>query len=312
MLCLSVNKCQNCRKYIVYSKLAIFIVIEQTKMKNDLKYLCFFLFTAPAFLFGQEIPQIDWNELQKTQPWKASEQWEPVPEKVVPGQFNLPPSDAIVLFDGTNTDQWRKSSLNYGANMEQFEAIIKHRNEDNLGEMEAAGWEVKDGAMVVVPGTGAIETKQGFGDIQLHIEWLSPTDPGKKDQMYSNSGVFLMSMYEIQVLNSYENETYPNGQAGAIYKQHIPLVNASKPSGEWQSYDIVFNAPRFNDNGTVKKKATMTAFHNGVLIQNNVELEGPAIYIGKPYYVKHKDKLPLLLQDHGDRVRFRNIWVREI
>lgn len=239
---------------------------------------------------------------------KETEVWEPVPEKVY--TVKGVPSDAIVLFDGSDLDQWRKSALGYGGSMPQVKEIISKYG--TVKEYQPAGWEVKDGAMIVVPGAGAIETKQAFGDCQLHIEWLSPVDPGKESQGYSNSGIFLMSNYEIQVLNSYENVTYPNGQAGAMYKQSIPLVNASRPPGEWQEYDIVFMAPRWNEDGSLKSPATITAFHNGVLIQNHYELKGPCIYIGEPYYVKHPDKLPLILQDHGDKVRFRNIWIREL
>lgn len=241
---------------------------------------------------------------------KATEVWEPVPEKVTPGQFTSAPSDAIILFDGTSLEQWHRPKYGYGGKMEDVIEILDAKV--NKPEFSDPEWTVKDGALIVKPGGGPIETKMPFGDIQLHIEWLSPEDPGKKDQQYSNSGVFLMGMYEIQVLNSYENKTYPNGQAGAMYKQHIPLVNASRPPGEWQSYDIVFNAPQFDKEGKVTKPATITAFHNGVLIQNNTELLGPCIYIGKPYYVAHPEKMPLLLQDHGDKVRFRNIWVREL
>lgn len=257
-----------------------------------------------------EVLQLDWDELNKTEPFKLTEQWEPVPEKVTPGDMTAAPSDAIVLFNGKDLDKWHHPEHGYGARMDQVESILKARlNAQNYSDAE---WTVKDRAMIVKPGTGALETKQNFGDIQLHIEWLSPHDPGKEDQFYSNSGIFFMGLYEIQVLNSYENSTYANGQAGAIYKQHIPLVNASRPPGEWQAYDIVFNAPEFNEAGEMRKPARMTAFHNGVLIQNNVELEGPCVYIGKAHYIPHPEKMPLLLQDHGDLVRFRNIWVREL
>lgn len=267
-------------------------------------------FSLLIALNAQTVPEVDWEELGKTQPWKATEQWEPVPPKVTPGIYAAPPSDAIILFDGKDLSQWHKPKYDYGVNMETVEAIINVKT--NFPEHSAPEWQVKDGTMIVEPGTGAIETKQAFGDVQLHIEWLAPVDPGKKDQGYSNSGVFFMGLYEVQVLNSYENETYPNGQAGAVYKQHIPLVNASRPPGEWQAYDMVFTAPRFNEDGTLKSPAYLTAFHNGVLIQNHVELKGPAIYIGKPSYVPHPEKMPILLQDHGNRVRFRNIWIREL
>ncbi len=283
--------------------------------------LCSILLSLLAFdgivllsnLTAQEVPQINWAELAKTEPWKASEKWSPVPEKVVPGNYTAPPSDAIVLFDGNDLSKWRKPRYDYGARMDQVEAIVKLKSQDLENDLRSdAAWLVKDGAMIVVPGTGAIETVQAFGSVQLHIEWLAPADTGKSGQAYSNSGIFLMGLYEIQVLNSYENETYPNGQAGSFYKQHIPLVNASRPPGEWQSYDIVFNAPEFGEGGDMVKPATATVFHNGVLIQNNVSLLGPCIFIGEPYYVQHPSKMPLLLQDHSDAVRFRNIWIREL
>jgi len=257
-----------------------------------------------------EVLQLDWDELSKTQPFKLTEQWEPVPAKVTPGYFTTPPSDAVVLFNGTDLSAWHHPEHGYGARMDQVESILNARTK--APKYTEAQWIVKDGAMIVKPGSGDLETKQNFGDMQLHIEWLSPYDPGKEDQYYSNSGIFFMGLYEIQELNSYENPTYSNGQAGALYKQHIPLVNASRPPGEWQSYDIVFNAPRFDASGDLTKPASVTAFHNGVLIQNNAELEGPCVFIGKSHYIPHADKLPLILQDHGDKVRFRNIWVREL
>ena len=276
-----------------------------------MKYLAIFILTLSQFnsLFAQEIPEIDWGALQSTKPWALTEEWEPVPPKVTPGRMGSAPSDAIVLFDGTNLEAWHKPKYSYGARMDVATAMIKAR-ENN--EFTDPGWTVKDGALIVKPGAGPIETKQAFGDCQLHIEWLSPEDPGKEGQGYSNSGIFLMTQYEIQVLNSYENKTYSNGQAGSMYKQSIPLVNASRPPGEWQAYDILFKAPQFNEDGSVKKPATITAFHNGVLIQDNFELQGPCIFIGKPHYVQHPEKMPLLLQDHGDKVRFRNIWIREL
>ncbi len=260
--------------------------------------------------FAQEVKPVDWEELRKTEPWKKTEVWEPVPEKVVPGYWTAPPSDAIVLFGGKDLSHWHKPKYAYGVSMDNVQDILNAKV--NNPTHTAPEWTVKDGALVVKPGGGAIETKQAFGDVQLHLEWLSPTDPGKEGQAYSNSGVFLMGLYEVQILNSYENKTYPNGQAGSIYKQSIPMVNASRPPGEWQSYDIVFMAPRFDDAGNLEKPAYITVFHNGVLIQNNFELKGPAIYIGEPSYIPHPEKLPLLLQDHGDKVRFRNIWIREL
>lgn len=242
---------------------------------------------------------------------EQTEVWKPVPEKVTPGQMGEAPSDAIILFNGEDLSAWQKTQF-------KGEPTTAEGVEEMLGKWdsdfnhEAAQWNVQDGNLVVNPGSGAIETKQNFRDFQLHIEWMAPVDEGKEGQGYSNSGIFLMSLYEMQVLNSNGNTTYPNGQAGSIYKQHIPLVNASRPAGEWQSYDIVFTAPVFAANGRVEYPARVTAFHNGVLIQNNVELRGPTVYIGNPRYVEHPDKMPLRLQDHGNPVRYRNIWIRPL
>lgn len=211
-----------------------------------------------------------------------------VPE-VTPGEMNAPPSDAIVLFDGKNFAEWKKASKD-----------------------SVPGWKIENGEMVVVPKKGGIATRKSFGDIQLHIEWLSPVMKGETGQGYGNSGIFLMSKYELQVLNSHGNETYSNGQAGSIYKQHAPLVNASKPPGTWQEYDIIFIAPKFSDKGTLITPARITVLHNGVLIQNNVTIQGGTAFKGLPKYAKHPDKMPLMLQDHTDPVRFRNIWVREL
>ncbi len=214
--------------------------------------------------------------------------WEPVPEVITPGDGTAPPSDAIVLFDGTSLDSWISDSG------------------------KAPEWTIDNGAMTVKPGTGGISTKQGFGDVQLHIEWRAPEVVKGDGQGRGNSGVFLMGLYEVQVLDCYENETYPNGQAASIYKQHIPLVNACREPGQWQTYDIIFTAPRFSENGRVTHPARVTVIHNGVLVQNNVELWGTTEFIGLPTYKAHDDKLPISLQDHGDLVSFRNIWIREL
>ncbi len=164
----------------------------------------------------------------------------------------------------------------------------------------------------MVPKSGSIQTKQSFGDCQLHIEWRTPEIVEGKGQGRGNSGIFLMGKYEIQVLDSYNNLTYPNGQAGSIYKQHIPLVNASRAPGEWQSYDIIFTAPVFIDDGGVRKPARVTVFQNGVLIQNHVKILGETVFIGAPGYEPHAEKLPLSLQDHNNPVSYRNIWIREL
>ncbi len=227
-----------------------------------------------------------------------TEVWEPVPKLVTPGKVDAaPPSDAIVLFDGTNLNEW-----------------VSQRDKS------AAGWTVTNGVLTVNKQAGNIETKRSFKNYQLHIEWMVP--PGMKEtgQSRGNSGVFLASTgsgdagYELQVLDSYENKTYSNGQAGSIYKQFIPLVNASRKPGEWQVYEVIWIAPTFNADGSVKTPAYVTAFHNGALIQNHVALEGETVYIGKPAY-KAYDRAPIKLQSHGDPsppLSFRNIWLREL
>jgi hypothetical protein len=164
--------------------------------------------------------------------------------------------------------------------------------------------------MTVVARAGNIKTKQKFGDCQLHIEWRSPTEIKGEGQGRGNSGIFLMEKYELQVLDSYESKTYVNGQAGSIYKQLPPLVNATRAPGEWQTYDVIFTAPRFYENGQVKSQATITVFHNGVLVQNNSTIWGSTQYIGIANYEKHDDKASIVLQDHGNPVSYRNIWIR--
>jgi hypothetical protein len=163
-----------------------------------------------------------------------------------------------------------------------------------------------------VRGAGTIATAEAFGDVQLHVEWAAPSPPSGDGQNRGNSGVFLMGRYEVQVLDSYRNTTYPDGQAAALYGQYPPLVNASRPPGEWQTYDIVFRRPRFDANGKLLSKARVTVFHNGVLVQDAVELTGPTAHHARPAYSAHPDRLPILLQDHGDPVRYRNIWLRNL
>ncbi len=218
----------------------------------------------------------------------ATEVWEPVPRVVSSPSDKFVPSDAIVLFDGKDLSAWKSADT------------------DTL-----ASWTTDGDAMTVKPRTGSIETKQSFGSIQLHIEWRAPEKVLKEGQLRGNSGVFLQKRYEVQVLDSYNNTTYPNGQAGAIYKQYIPLVNACRAPGEWQSYDIVFMAPEFNADGILVRPGYLTVFHNGVLIQNHVEVRGTTEYIGLPKNIAHGDA-PIMLQDHGDLVSYRNIWVREL
>ncbi|MDQ3395242.1 MAG: DUF1080 domain-containing protein [Bacteroidota bacterium] len=219
---------------------------------------------------------------------KLTEVWKPVPKVVAPGaESRLPPSDAIVLFDGKDLSKWQSA------------------------DGSAPKWEVKDGAFTVKKGTGDIQTKDGFHDMQLHIEWRSPAEIKAEGQSRGNSGIFLQSNYELQVLDSYNNPTYSNGQAGSIYKQTMPLVNAARKPGEWQTYDIIYKAPEFNGEA-LKTPATVTVFHNGVLIQHNTVIKGTTPYIGLPQIVPHADKMPLKLQDHGDAVSYRNIWIREL
>lgn len=219
---------------------------------------------------------------------KVTEVWEPKAKKVNPGNVNSDaPSDAIVLFNGKDLSEW--TSL----------------------DGSAAKWEVKDGAFTVVKGTGDIKTKKTFGDIQLHIEWRSPAVVESEGQGRGNSGIFLQERYELQVLDSYESQTYRNGQAGAIYKQHGPLVNATRKPGEWQTYDVIYTAPRFNENGEVITSAYITVIHNGIVIQNHTEVWGPTEYRGLPVYIAH-GKAGIKLQDHGNPVSFRNIWIREL
>lgn len=175
-----------------------------------------------------------------------------------------------------------------------------------------AKWTIKDGSLASVPGSGPVVTRAGYGDIQLHIEWAAPTPARGKGQGRGNSGVFLMGKYEVQVLDSYENVTYTDGQAAAVYGQYPPLVNASRPAGEWQAYDIVFRRPRFRPDGSVMQPARITVFHNGVLVQDNSQVWGPTSWLQHLPYQSHPDRLPISLQDHGNPVLYRNIWLREL
>lgn len=228
-----------------------------------------------------------------------TEFYEPVPKVITPGPTPMaPPSDAIVLFDGKNLDEWVS----------------------NRDHKSPAGWTLADGVITVNKSTGNIETKRSFHNYQLHVEWRIPENITGTDQARGNSGIFMASTgggdagYELQVLDSYNNKTYVNGQAGSVYKQYIPLVNASKKPGEWQVYDVIWTAPTFKADGTVKTPPYVTAFHNGALIQNHVELQGETVYVGKPFF-KAFDGAPIKLQAHGDRsepISFRNIWVREL
>jgi hypothetical protein len=220
---------------------------------------------------------------------RLSEYYTPVPPQVTPGKTAADaPGDAIILFKGTDFSEWsgvRKPEV---------------------------GWTLEDGAMVVKGGTGNIRTKRGFGDCQIHIEFRTPAKVEGSGQGRGNSGIFIMGRYELQVLDNFNNSTYVNGQAGSIYKQLPPLVNACRGPGEWQTYDIIFTAPRFYEDGRLQSQARITVIQNGILVQNNLSIWGTTEYIGSPVYQKHSDREPIELQDHGNPTAFRNIWVREL
>lgn len=220
---------------------------------------------------------------------RLTEIWQPEPRIVSPGRTAADaPADAIVLFNGKDLSEWQ--------------------TEDG----KPAKWKVEADVVTVTKGGGVIKTKKAYGDCQLHVEWRTPAEVKGEGQGRGNSGIFLMGVYELQVLDSYNNRTYSNGQAGSIYKQTAPLANASRKPGEWQTYDIIFIAPRFNKDSSVKSQARITVLHNGVLVQNNTAIWGATQYIGIATNTWHKEKEPILLQDHGDAVSFRNIWIREL
>lgn len=224
--------------------------------------------------------------------WRQHDIHRPKPPVVEPadgGVASRPPRDAIVLFDGTSLDAWKSQ---HGG---------------------PARWKIVDGALQTVPGAGMIETQKTFGDIQLHVEWAAPSPPHGVGQDRGNSGVFLMGQFEIQVLDSFRADTYADGQAGSIYGQFPPLVNASRPPGEWQSYDIAFRRPRFDDSGRLLEPARITVFHNGILVQNNEPPFGRTSWLEWEPYEGHGDaRGPIALQDHDHPVKYRNIWLREL
>lgn len=223
--------------------------------------------------------------------WKVHDTARPEPPVVTPPAQKLPapaPPGALILFDGNDLSNWTAE------------------------EGGAPEWRLRDGAMEVKPGAGLIRTKRSFGDLQLHLEWAAPLPAEGAGQGRGNSGLHLMGLYEVQVLDSYKNRTYADGQAAAIYGQYPPLVNACRPPGEWQSYDIVFRAPRFGAGGKLLKPARVTVVHNGILVQDNVQVMGPTTWLQRQPYTAHAARLPFTLQEHGNPVRFRNIWVREI
>ncbi|HXX99563.1 MAG TPA: DUF1080 domain-containing protein [Candidatus Limnocylindrales bacterium] len=252
--------------------------------KISLAFICTILLTLSA---ANALAQVDTK-------WKIHDLNRPLPPVITPGTNSTldtpgkPPSDAIVLFDGRDLSLWRSV------------------------DGSPAKWKVEHGYMEVVPTTRNIHTKDSFGDCQLHVEFAEPLPAVGESQERGNSGVFLMNTYEIQVLDSYENKTYADGQAAAVYGQYPPLVNAARPPGQWQSYDIIFHGPRFDPKGKLLRPARVTVFHNGVLVQDNVELTGPTEHGERPPYKPGPDKAPLGLQDHGTLVRYRNIWIREL
>lgn len=249
------------------------------------------LFIIP--ISGAAIAALGQN-VKKVEDWKIHDRTRARPPVITPAAASTPekagqpPSDAVVLFGGSDLSKWE--SVKGGP----------------------AGWKVENGYFEVVAKTGAIRTKQAFGDCQLHVEWMAPDPPHGEDQDRGNSGIFPMGLYEIQVLDSFGNDTYPDGQASALYGQYPPLVNATRAPGQWQTYDIVFHGPRFDKDGNLTRKAHVTVFLNGVLTQDNVELTGPTAHMQRPPYKAHVEKLPLELQDHSHPVRFRNIWLREL
>ncbi len=250
------------------------------------------LFAAIGALLLAEVPVICNAQIDTR--WKIHDTDRPLPPLIdagTPSTQDSPgrlPSDAVVLFDGKDLSHWSHKDGN------------------------PAKWKVERGYAEVVAKTGYIYTREAFGDCQLHVEFAEPVPPKGESQERGNSGVFLMGLYEIQVLDSYQNKTYADGQAAAVYGQYPPLVNASRPPGQWQIYDIVFHGPRFDKEGKLIRAARVTVLHNGVLVQDNVELSGPTAHHQRPPYAAHAEKLPLALQDHGDPVRYRNIWIREL
>jgi len=248
-------------------------------------------FSALAVLILLALNSVSFSQAEMK--WKIHDLNRPLPPVIDPGTASTqdvpgrPPSDAVVLFDGKDLSHWV----------------------DKDGK--PSKWKVENGYMEVVAGTGYNFTRDSFGDCQLHVEFAEPSPPHGESQERGNSGVFLMGLYEIQVLDSYENKTYADGQASAVYGQYPPLVNASRPPAQWQTYDIIFLGPRFKD-GKVSRPARVTVLHNGVLVQDNVEPTGPTAHGERPPYRPGPDKLPLQLQDHGNPVRYRNIWIREL
>ena len=249
-----------------------------------MKRLLFILLLPAACLCLSAQESQEFPAPRRMQPGHT-EFWHPQPVVVTPGTETTAPSDAIVLFDGSGLEEWQGP------------------------KGSAPGWKVEDGILTIVPGAGEISTRRVFHDFQLHIEWREPAGLEGTSQDRGNSGVYLQGRYEIQILDSYKNPTYVSGGAGSVYKQHAPLVNAMRPPGEWNVYDIIFEAPTFKKDGTFRTYPHVTILHNGVLIQNHTEILGTTEYVGFPRQREHGDG-PIMLQDHGNPVSFRNIWIR--
>jgi hypothetical protein len=231
------------------------------------------------------------SALQDPGEWPVHSEERPRPPVVDPGPAGPPappPSDAIVLTDGSDLSEWAGPGG------------------------RTPGWRIGDGYVEVVRGTGSIATRREFGDVQLHLEWAAPAEVTGEGQGRGNSGVFLMGRYEVQILDSWENDTYPDGQNAALYGQAPPIVNASRPPGEWQTFDIVFRRPHFGPDGEVLRPPRITVFHNGVLVHDGAEFHGVTVHGRRAGFEVHGDRGPIILQDHGDAVRFRTIWVREL
>jgi 3-keto-disaccharide hydrolase len=255
---------------------------------EDIRWLAMRKTWIAPRLLAIGLASVQFCAAQASIPWKIHDLQRPVPPVVDPGQPGQAPSDATVLFDGKDLSKWTGK------------------------DGGPATWGVDNGYFEVKPGSGLISTKDAFGDCQLHVEFAEPLPAVGESQQRGNSGVFLMGLYEIQVLDSYQNRTYADGQASAVYGQYPPLVNASRPPGQWQAYDIVFHGPRFSGDGKLVSPARVTILHNGVLVQDNVDLTGPTANGVRPPYKPHAAKLPISLQDHNNRVRYRNMWIREL
>ncbi len=251
----------------------------QTQSVTRLLVICSLLSLAVALVARQDG--------QQARP-EDTEVWSPVPPVVTPGENGAPPSDATVLIGKGGLSSWQ----------------------DSKGG--PAKWDFADGVATIKPGTGDLVTKQGFGSCQVHLEWRTPSVVKGDGQGRGNSGLFFMGLYELQIMDSYNNKTYVNGQAASIYKQYAPLVNACRKPGEWQTYDAVFDAPVFNQDKTLKSPAFITVFHNGVLVLDHVAIKGETVYTGRPTYQAHPPTMPFHLQNHGNPVSYRNMWVRHL